>query len=150
MATRTAPRNRMRPVHPGEVLREEYLVPLGKPTQFDPPAYAKSQKVEGLLSRYTYVAPEGRTTAEVFRNYQLEFQRLNLVTSSFVWGVGKTPSPAGGPSARSATPLASMLPPHGGGEVGAAAPPTARPNGPAGPTSPRRGEVGPERQRRDG
>ena len=28
MATRTAPRNRMRPVHPGEVLREEYLVPL--------------------------------------------------------------------------------------------------------------------------
>jgi addiction module HigA family antidote len=28
MATRTAPKNRMRPVHPGEVLREEYLVPL--------------------------------------------------------------------------------------------------------------------------
>jgi outer membrane protein OmpA-like peptidoglycan-associated protein len=36
--------------------------------------------VEGLLSRYTYVAPEGRTPAEVFRNYQLEFQRMNLVT----------------------------------------------------------------------
>jgi hypothetical protein len=36
--------------------------------------------VEGLLSRYTYVAPEGRTPAEVFRNYQLEFQRINLVT----------------------------------------------------------------------
>jgi hypothetical protein len=36
--------------------------------------------VEGLLSRYTYVAPEGRTPAELFRNYQLEFQRLNLVT----------------------------------------------------------------------
>jgi len=23
------PRNRMRPIHPGEILREEYLVPLG-------------------------------------------------------------------------------------------------------------------------
>jgi OmpA-OmpF porin, OOP family len=59
---------------------DEFLLPLGKPTQFDPPAYVKSQKVEGLLSRYTYVAPEGRTPAEVFRNYQLEFQRLNLET----------------------------------------------------------------------
>ncbi len=59
---------------------DEFLLPLGKPTQLEPPAYAKSQKVEGLLSRYTYVAPEGRTPAEVFRNYQLEFQRLNLAT----------------------------------------------------------------------
>ncbi len=25
----TTPKNRMRPVHPGEVLREEYLAPLG-------------------------------------------------------------------------------------------------------------------------
>ncbi len=59
---------------------DEYLMPLGKPTSQDPPAYEKSQKVEGLLSRYTYIAPEGRTPAEVFRNYQLEFQRMNLVT----------------------------------------------------------------------
>jgi antitoxin HigA-1 len=28
MAARTTPRNGMRPIHPGEVLREEYLVPL--------------------------------------------------------------------------------------------------------------------------
>ena len=59
---------------------DEFLLPLGKPTAIEPPAYAKSQKVDGLLSRYTYLAPEGRTPAEVFRNYQLEFQRLNLVT----------------------------------------------------------------------
>ena len=26
---RTSPRNRMRPIHPGEVLREEFLHPLG-------------------------------------------------------------------------------------------------------------------------
>jgi OmpA-OmpF porin, OOP family len=68
---------------------DEYIVPLGKPTALDPPAYVKSQKVEGLLSRYTYVAPEGRTPAEVFRNYQLEFQRLNLVTM-FEKGVNVT------------------------------------------------------------
>jgi outer membrane protein OmpA-like peptidoglycan-associated protein len=59
---------------------EEFLLPLGAPTTIDPPAYAKSQKVEGQVSRYTYIAPEGRTPAEVFRNYKLEFQRLNIAT----------------------------------------------------------------------
>ena len=59
---------------------DEFVMPLGKPTSQDPPAYVKSQKVEGLLSRYTYVGPDGRTPAEVYRNYQLEFQRMNLVT----------------------------------------------------------------------
>jgi OmpA-OmpF porin, OOP family len=59
---------------------EEFVMPLGAPTAIEPPAYAKSQKVEGLLSRYTYVAPAERTPAEVFRNYKLEFQRLNLTT----------------------------------------------------------------------
>jgi OOP family OmpA-OmpF porin len=59
---------------------DEYIMPLGKPTSLDPPAYVKSQKVEGLLSRYTYLAPDGRTPAEVFRNYQQEFQRLGLIT----------------------------------------------------------------------
>lgn len=29
MNTPQAPRNRLRPVHPGEVLREDYLAPLG-------------------------------------------------------------------------------------------------------------------------
>lgn len=59
---------------------EEFVLPMGAPTKIDPPAYAKSQKVEGLVSRYTYIAPEGRTPAEVFRNYKLEFQRLNVTT----------------------------------------------------------------------
>ena len=59
---------------------DEYLLPLGPPTSFDPLTYAKSQKVDGLLSRYTYLAPAGRTPAEVFRNYQTEFKRLDLVT----------------------------------------------------------------------
>ena len=37
----SAPVNRMRPVHPGEVLREEYLMPLG----MSPHALAQALKV---------------------------------------------------------------------------------------------------------
>jgi OOP family OmpA-OmpF porin len=59
---------------------DDYLLPLGAPTEMAPPAYAKSQKVSGLLSRYTYMAPTGRSPAEVFHNYELEFQRLDLET----------------------------------------------------------------------
>ncbi len=59
---------------------EEFLLPLGPPTAFTPPVYQKSLKAEGLMSRYTYLAPEGRTPAELFRNYRLEFQRLGLET----------------------------------------------------------------------
>jgi OOP family OmpA-OmpF porin len=57
---------------------DEFLLPLGPPTGFVPPAYAKSLKLEGLVSRYTYLAPAGRSAAELFRNYELEFQRLGL------------------------------------------------------------------------
>lgn len=59
---------------------DEFVMPLGKPKTMSPPSYEKSEKVEGLLSRYTYVAPEGRSATEVFRNYVQEFQRLNLTT----------------------------------------------------------------------
>lgn len=57
---------------------DEFLLPLGPPTALSPPAYAKSLKTEGLVSRYTYLAPAGRSPVELFRNYQLEFQRLGL------------------------------------------------------------------------
>lgn len=57
---------------------DEYLLPLGPPTSADPPAYEKSQPVEGQVSYYTYLAPEGRTPAELFRNYKQEFQRLGI------------------------------------------------------------------------
>jgi OmpA-OmpF porin, OOP family len=59
---------------------DEYLLPLGTPTQLSPPVYQKSQKVEGQISRYTYLAPAGRTATELFRNYTLEFQRLGIQT----------------------------------------------------------------------
>src|SRR5437773_5955442 len=57
---------------------DEYLLPLGAPTELHPPKYTKSLPVEGQVGRYTYVAPAGRTATELLRNYRLEFQRLNL------------------------------------------------------------------------
>ncbi|MGC2399342.1 MAG: OmpA family protein [Acidobacteriaceae bacterium] len=57
---------------------DEYLLPLGAPTSQDPPAYEKSKPIEGQVSYYVYMAPEGRTPAELFRNYKQEFARLNL------------------------------------------------------------------------
>ena len=57
---------------------DEYLVPLAPPTQLNPPVYARSVQAEGQVSRYTYVAPAGRTATELLRNYRLEFQRLGL------------------------------------------------------------------------
>lgn len=67
---------------------DEFLLPLGPPTQFAPPAYSKSLKTEGLVSRYTYLAPAGRSPAELFRNYVLEFQRLSL-TPLYQKGAGE-------------------------------------------------------------
>ena len=57
---------------------DEYLLPLGVPVGNDPPAYEKSKPVDGQIGYYTYLAPVGRTPAELFRNYKQEFQRLGL------------------------------------------------------------------------
>ncbi len=59
---------------------DEFLLPLGTPTNMAPAAYQKSLKVDGLVSRCTYVAPASRSPSELFRNYKTEFQRLGLVT----------------------------------------------------------------------
>jgi outer membrane protein OmpA-like peptidoglycan-associated protein len=57
---------------------DEFLLPLGPPTEISPPKYARSQAVDGQVSRYTYIAPPGRTSTELLRNYRLESQRLGL------------------------------------------------------------------------
>lgn len=59
---------------------DEYLLPLGPPKSMAPPAYAKSTPLEGLISYYTYMAPTGRTPAELYRNYKQEFMRLGIDT----------------------------------------------------------------------
>jgi OOP family OmpA-OmpF porin len=58
---------------------DEFLMPLGPPLTFGPVSYEKSLKTEGLVSRYTYLAPAGRSAAELLRNYKNEFQRLSLI-----------------------------------------------------------------------
>jgi OmpA-OmpF porin, OOP family len=57
---------------------DEYLLPLGPPSSSSPPVYEKSKPVEGQVSYYTYLAPSGRSPAELFRNYKQEFQRLGV------------------------------------------------------------------------
>jgi OOP family OmpA-OmpF porin len=59
---------------------DEFLLPLGPPLTFGPVSYEKSLKTEGLVSRYTYLAPPGRSPAELSRNYKNEFQRLGLIS----------------------------------------------------------------------
>jgi hypothetical protein len=39
---------------------DEYVMPLGKPTSQDPPAYEKSQKLEGLLHLRRTGGPDAR------------------------------------------------------------------------------------------
>src|SRR6267154_1100467 len=55
---------------------DEYLLPLGRQVSYTPLVFQMSQKVEGLVSRYTYLAPLGRTPTEVMQNYKIEFTRL--------------------------------------------------------------------------
>ena len=59
---------------------DEYLLPLGPPRSMAPPAYAKSDPLEGLVSYYTYMAPAGRTPVALYRNYKEEFGRLGIDT----------------------------------------------------------------------
>ena len=59
---------------------DEYVLPLSAPQGALPATYAKSLRVEGMLSRHTYVAPAGRSATELLRNYKLEFQRLGVQT----------------------------------------------------------------------
>ena len=46
---------------------DEFTLPLGKTAE---QGFAKSQHLEGKVTRIVYVAPQGRTVLEVFRNYQ--------------------------------------------------------------------------------
>lgn len=59
---------------------DEFILPLGATVMPTEQKYVKSIKVEGQISRYTYLAPAGRTTLELMRNYKTEFQRLGLIT----------------------------------------------------------------------
>jgi len=59
---------------------DEYLLPLGPPARGGRPGFEKRLQLQGMVSRYTYLAPMGRSTLELMNNYKLEFQRLGLTT----------------------------------------------------------------------
>ena len=58
---------------------DEFELPLGPPAR-GKKGYEKSLQLQGQVSRYTYLAPVGRSGLELMNNYKLEFQRLGLTT----------------------------------------------------------------------
>jgi hypothetical protein len=70
--------------YPGSVIThyltkefDEFTVPLGKLTD---EKFTKSQHLEGKVTRIVYVAPEGRSVLEVFRNYQGALKKAGFET----------------------------------------------------------------------
>jgi OOP family OmpA-OmpF porin len=70
--------------YPGSVITQylakefdEFTLPLGKLTD---DKFTKSQHLEGKLTRIVYVAPEGRSVLEVFRNYQGALKKAGFET----------------------------------------------------------------------
>ena len=62
---------------------DELTVALGKSVPGDNPQvfsfkFSKSQRVEGKLTRLLYVAPEGRSSLEVFRNYETALKQAGF------------------------------------------------------------------------
>ncbi len=55
----------------------DFLLPLSAPKTWEP-ELEKKMKVEGEHTRIIYVAPDKRSTLEVFRNYQNELKRDNV------------------------------------------------------------------------
>jgi OOP family OmpA-OmpF porin len=60
---------------------DEFVLPLGaairKGTEY---AASKSEKLQGRVTRFLYIAPAGRTTLEVMRNYELELKKGGFQT----------------------------------------------------------------------
>ncbi|MGA2607099.1 MAG: DUF4892 domain-containing protein [Terriglobia bacterium] len=71
--------------YPGSVIKnyltkefDELTLPLGKLTSAN--NFTKSQRLEGKVTRIVYVAPEGRSVLEVFRNYQGALKKAGFQT----------------------------------------------------------------------
>ena len=70
--------------YPGSVITnyltkefDEFTLPLGKVVD---EKFAKSQHLEGKVTRIVYVAPQGRSVLEVFRNYQGALKKAGFET----------------------------------------------------------------------
>jgi len=60
---------------------DEYVLPLGPATGINSLArLTKSDRLEGKVTRLTYLAPPGRSTLEVLRNFESELHRIGFRT----------------------------------------------------------------------
>lgn len=60
---------------------DEYVLPLGPATGINSLArLTKSERLEGRVTRITYLAPAGRSTLEVLRNYESELRQIGFRT----------------------------------------------------------------------
>jgi OOP family OmpA-OmpF porin len=57
---------------------DEYVLPLGKLDEGG--KLTKSQGLEGKVTQITYLAPEGRSMLEIYRNYELALQKAGFET----------------------------------------------------------------------
>ncbi|MEA2005910.1 MAG: DUF4892 domain-containing protein [Acidobacteriota bacterium] len=55
---------------------DEYILPLGKLDKER--KLSKSQRLEGKITRIQYKAPEGRSTLEIYRNYELALKKAGF------------------------------------------------------------------------
>jgi OmpA-OmpF porin, OOP family len=70
--------------YPGSIIKnylarefDEFTLPLGKAGD---QKFAKSQRLEGKITRIAYAAPQGRSVLEVFRNYQGALKKAGFET----------------------------------------------------------------------
>jgi flagellar motor protein MotB len=70
--------------YPGSIIKsylarefDEFTLPLGKASERK---FAKSQPLEGKITRIVYAAPQGRSVLEVFRNYQGALKKAGFET----------------------------------------------------------------------
>lgn len=77
-----APRNRMRPIHPGEILKEEFLVPMGLTgAQFAKAIHVTAARVYEIISGSRSISADTAlrfshafgTTPEMWMNMQMAY-----------------------------------------------------------------------------
>ncbi len=56
----------------------ELMLPLGKAVLKKEVEYLKSQRIEGKLTRILYLAPQNRSTLEVYKNYEIELKKAGF------------------------------------------------------------------------
>lgn len=100
------------------IAHDEFDIATGPHTSFNA-ALTEKQTVEGALTRILYVAPEGRSTLEVFRNYEKELldQGFEIIFECKGSECGMGPDAARAGSALISSALIKRLPLTNSGQI---------------------------------